>query len=85
MLQYKKRLSLKQTIDSWRDDLLARGLIEIPVDGLIGIRAAGLLNLTADPADRLIVATALGGATLATADKNLLAWDSDLSRIDASR
>lgn len=85
MLQRKQRLSLGQTVGSWRDDLLTRGLLEIPVDGQIGIRAVDLIDLNADPADRLIVATALGGATLVTADTNLLDWSSDLSRIDASR
>ena len=37
-----------------------------------------------DPADRLIVATALTlGASLATSDARLLAWKGSLARIDA--
>jgi PIN domain nuclease of toxin-antitoxin system len=83
-LQLKQRLRLRQSTASWREELLSRGLVEIAVDGQIGILAAGLTSLTADPADRLIVATALSGATLVTADTNLLEWPSDLSRIDAA-
>ena len=62
MLHEKGRLTLLQDIGSWRQALLQDGIVEIPVDGEIGIRAAGLVDFHADPADRLIVATALGGA-----------------------
>ncbi len=36
-----------------------------------------------DPADRLIVATALGGHQLLTADQRILNWPGPLSRLDA--
>jgi PIN domain nuclease of toxin-antitoxin system len=59
---------------------------EIPVDGAIGIRAAGLGSLPSDPIDRLIVATALErGAALLTADERLLSWKHPLERHDARR
>ena len=36
-----------------------------------------------DPADRFIVATALvGGHTLLTTDREILAWPGDLQRVD---
>ena len=61
------------------------GLIEIPVDGDIAIRANELTGLHADPADRLIIATALGGHTLVTADARLLSWSGRLTRMDARK
>ena len=41
--------------------LLDQGIVEIAVNGEIGIRAVGLRDFHADPADRLIVATAMAG------------------------
>ena len=84
MLVARKRLALELTVDQWRRDLLAAGLREIPVDGRIGIRAASLIDLRRDPADRLIAATAEGHeASLATADRRLLDWRSEVPRLDA--
>ena len=68
---------------SWRATLLDDGLVEIPVDGEIGIRANGLVNFHAGPADRIIVATALGGHHLVTADQRILEWPGNLRRLDA--
>jgi len=81
----KGRLRLHQEPASWRGDLRDRGLLEIPVDGEIGIRAARLDRLYGDPADRLIVATALGGHRLVTADRNILDWSGALLTHDAGR
>ena len=36
-----------------------------------------------DPADRIIVATAMEGHRLVTADERILRWDGDLDRLDA--
>lgn len=85
MLHAKGRLSLLRDVDSWRASLLEEGLVEIPVDGEIGIRAASLSGLDGDPADRLIVATALGGFRLVTADRKILDWPGPLSKLDAGR
>ena len=63
--------------------MLEHGLNEIPVDGEIGIRANGLVDLHADPADRLVVATALEGHRLVTSDERILDWRGSMSRIDA--
>lgn len=83
MLREKGRIDLSQDIRAWRMRLINDGLIEIPVDGDIAIRANELTGLHADPADRLIVATALGGHTLVTADERILSWSGRLSRMDA--
>ena len=76
-------MTLLRDIGSWRMDLLKEGLIEIPVDGDIGIRANALADFHADPAYRIIVATTMGGHRLVTADERILAWDGNLARLDA--
>ncbi len=83
MLQDKGRINLRRDIDSWRRHLFEDGLIEIPVDGEIGIRANRLLNFHPDLADRIIVATALEGHRLVTADARILVWSGNLDRLDA--
>ena len=85
MLHHKGRLTLLRSVASWRQALLLEGLVEIPMDGEIGIRAATLPDFHADPADRLIVATALEGHRLVTADRRILDWPGHLSRLDASQ
>ncbi len=77
------RLDLLGDPETWRRDLLAQGLVELPVNGIIGARAGLLPGLPGDPADRLIVATALEGHRLLTADRRILDWPGKLSRIDA--
>ena len=64
-------------------DWFEQGVVEIPIDGVIGVRAVNLLGLNNDPADRIIVATALDGHRLVTADRNILAWSGNLDRLDA--
>ena len=86
MLAERGRLGIGVDIETWRRDLLSAGLRELALDGRIGVRAATLAGLHADPADRLIVATAEAHeATLATADRRLLDWPADLPRMDAQR
>ena len=84
MLQGKGRLALLTDIGLWRLSLLEEGLVEIAVDGEVAIRAGLLPNLHGDPADRLIVATALQGHQLVTADHRLLEWPGHLSRLRAT-
>jgi PIN domain nuclease of toxin-antitoxin system len=85
MLVTKGRVTMALPTAVWRRDLLGLGLLEIPIDGDIGI-AAAQLDLHGDPADRLIVATAqIKGAALLTADQPLLQWDNALERFDARR
>ncbi len=68
----------------WRQEQLSQGVIEVPVDGDIGIRAAHLRGLQSDPADRIIVATALDGHRPATADRRILEWPGPLNRLPAT-
>ncbi len=83
MLHDKGRMVLLRDIGAWRAGLLEQGLVEIPIDGEIGIRANNLPNFHADPADRIIVATALRGHLLLTSDARILAWSGNLDRLDA--
>jgi PIN domain nuclease of toxin-antitoxin system len=84
LLVGKGRLRLKQPLGAWRRDLLGRGVIELPLAGAVCIAAAELENFHADPADRLIVASAQEiGATLLTADERILDWRGSLDRRDA--
>ena len=84
LLQSRGRLELPVGVDEWRGQLLAAGLLELPVDGTAGIRAVRLGGLSSDPADRLIIATALHhDAALVTADERLLTWEHSMVRHDA--
>ena len=84
MLHEKRRMTLLRDVAAWREDLLRDGLVEIPMDGDIATRAGFLPDLSGDPADRVIVATALRGHELVTADQHILDWPGALSRLDAT-
>lgn len=74
MLKNKQRVILSDNTLILRNELLGCGLTEIPITGEIGI-LANQLDLHPDPADRLIVATALTNhLTLITADGKILDW-----------
>ena len=84
MLVSKGRYQLIKSIPEWREDLLARGLSEIPVDGLTAVQAGELDWEHGDPADRIIVATAMRlGLSLLTADRKILSWRGPVTLIDA--
>ena len=83
LLKSRRRIRFPEDVGRWRREQLEQGVTEIPVDGAIGIRAATLTDFHADPADRLIVATALEGHQLVTADQRILDWPGHLSRLDA--
>ena len=84
MLARRGRIGLRVPLGTWRRDLLASGLVEVPVDGEVGIAATDLEGLPGDPADRMIAATAtLKGAVLITADYELLDSSGRLDRHDA--
>ncbi len=84
MLKEKGRIRFPEDVGLWRREQLEQGLIEIPIDGAIGVRAALLTGAHADPADRLIIATAMEGHQLLTADQRILRWPGTLSRLDAT-
>ena len=83
LLRSKYRLDFVGNPSSWRTRLLEEGLNEIPVDGEIGIRANTLPDFHPDPADRIIVATALDGHRLITSDERILRWSGNLRRLAA--
>ncbi|MCY4576493.1 MAG: type II toxin-antitoxin system VapC family toxin [Chloroflexi bacterium] len=84
LLRSKNRLDYIDNASQWRRQLIEEGLTEIPLDGEIGILANMLPNFHADPADRIIVATALEGRHyLVTSDERILRWESKLPRVDA--
>ena len=85
MLRGKDRLHFPEDVAAWRRELLGQGVIEIPVDGDIGIRANELVDFHPDPADRIIVATAMNGHQLVTADRRILDWPGEVRRLDATR
>ena len=85
MLHDKSRIAFTADVGLWRQELLAAGLGEIPVDGIIGVTAGNLSYPKGDPSDRLIIATAIvGGHQLATSDRDILNWPGSLNRIPAA-
>ena len=84
MLARRQRSPVPQPAAHWRQRVRELGIAEIPMLGDIGILATELEGFPADPADRIIAATALAhGATLVTADTSILAWRGQLSCHDA--
>lgn len=84
LLAKKGRLNLGRPANAFRQFVLDQGIREIPLTGAIGIAAVELPDLHADPADRIIVATALAyDATLITADERILNWNGPLETHDA--
>ena len=79
----KGQLHLNRDLLAWRRELLDNGLTELPIEGGIAVSAGLLSNMHGDPADRIIVATALEGHRLVTADRRILDWPGRLSRLDA--
>jgi PIN domain nuclease of toxin-antitoxin system len=75
MLIAKRRLRALRSASEQRAKMLTAGIRELPLTGDIAILAAELESLNADPADRIIAATAIAhDATLMTADANILGW-----------
>jgi PIN domain nuclease of toxin-antitoxin system len=84
MLVEAGRLRMSSDVADVRATALRSGATEIALDGEIGILAARLGGLHGDPADRIIVATALvRRAVLLTADDALLDMKGGPTRIDA--
>ena len=63
---------------------MARAVIEIVVDGAIRSRGAIPRDFLVDWSDRIIVATALEGHRLVTADQGILEWSGQVRRLSAS-
>ena len=85
-LQRRGRLSLNKELGTWRRELLEAGVVEISMSGNIAVGAAMLEAFHADPADRILVATAVQeGSTLYTSDRRILEWPGPLQAHDASK
>ena len=74
LLESRGRINFPDDVGLWRREQLVQGIIEIPLSGEVGIRAADLADFHRDPADRIIVATAMQGHQLVTEDRRILAW-----------
>jgi PIN domain nuclease of toxin-antitoxin system len=75
MLAAKRRLELATTVAAFRDVSIRHGVREQVLDGEVAVVAGELPDAHGDPADRMLVATAIvHGLTLLTADSVLLSW-----------
>ena len=84
MLVEKNRLEMQIEVDVWRQSLIDKGLQEVALTGNTAVRSALLTGFHGDPADRMIIASAINlGASLCTADEKILEWQGKLSRVDA--
>ena len=85
-LNERGRIRLNARVQDWRNQWLAAGIVELPLDGATATRALDLAGLPEDPADRFITATAImHDAALMTAEEKLLAWPHSLTRHDARK
>ena len=76
-LHHHGRIDLGCHPGVWRQERLRSGLREIPIGGDIAVESVLLMNtgFHGDPADQLIVATAmLAGMRLATTDRKIIGW-----------
>ena len=86
MLARAQRITLDLPPGEWRLRVIGLGVQEIPLTGDVAIAAAMLPDFHADPADRLIVASAQAmDAGLITADDRILRWRGPLVRHDARK
>jgi len=84
MLVEKGRLDIRMELDVWRLELLHNGLLDMPLESSTALKAGQLQDFHGDPADRMIVATALEhAAALVTADRKILDWGKHQHTIDA--
>jgi PIN domain nuclease of toxin-antitoxin system len=85
LLFRRGRVVLDVPVASWRLRVLELGIQEFALSGDIAVAAAELDGFQADPADRIIVATAnAADGTLITADQRILEWQGNLRRHDAA-
>ena len=78
-LHHHRRIDLGCHPATWRRERLMSGLLEIPIDGDLAVESVLLMNsgFHRDPADQLIVATAMRtGMELVTFDSAIQDWAS---------
>ena len=86
MLVEKGRLKMLMKVADFRRKLLTDGLLELPLSGSAAIIAAAFTGFHGDPADRIVVATALEeGAVVVTADQKILSWAGLKDKVDATK
>jgi PIN domain nuclease of toxin-antitoxin system len=75
MLEMKGRLGLKPDLETWLGENLACPVSLVPLSGQISVTSCQLPDFHGDPADRMIVATAMTlGIPLVTADEKIIRW-----------
>lgn len=74
LLMKKNRVGLSINTDSWLEKLESLAFVKfVPVDNKVASQSVKLDFTNSDPADRIIIATALiNGATIVTSDKKIL-------------
>lgn len=76
MLEMKNRLVLKPDAETWLQENLASPVSLEPLSPEISLASCQLPDFHGDPADRIIVATAIVlGLPLITADQKIVAWN----------
>ncbi len=86
MLSLRKRVAISPKGPALRAHVLGLGVHELSIDGAVAELAARLSPSHPDPADCLLVATALEhDVPLVTADARLLAWGGGLKTVSAER
>lgn len=76
MLSLKGGLKLSPDVETWISGNLAPPAYLEPISPAISIRSCKLTDFHGDPADRLIVATAIElGLPLITADQKIIEWN----------
>jgi len=84
MLVRLGRIRAVEPVVGWRAAVLSLGILDVPIDGEIAWQAGAMDHAHGDPADRLIMATALvRAAPLVTADHAILRHRDRLTVIDA--
>ncbi len=82
MLHSKGRLELLPDLDGWIQNNLRPPVELVPISPDICTTSVRLSDFHGDPADRLIVATALHlGVPLLTADQAIIDWNKKFSRL----
>lgn len=82
MLAEKGRVELAPDLDIWISTNLTAPVELEPISPAICIASCRLPDFHGDPADRLIVATAITlGLPLVTADKKIIAWNQSQARL----
>ncbi|MGC9451129.1 MAG: type II toxin-antitoxin system VapC family toxin [Oceanipulchritudo sp.] len=76
MLESKGRLRLRPDVEQWIAANLGAPVVLEPISPAISLRSCRLPEFHGDPADRLIVATAMEtGIPLITADRQIIEWN----------